>query len=221
MRSSRTSLRAARGVKFACSPTHGYIQIRAHEHEGIPMIITHHREKLINAIIYFSKRTKNLGKTKLMKLLFFFDFYHFRETGKSATGLDYYAWEMGPVPADVWRELRIGAMREDLRDAVTVAEDEEFQQIRSKAKFDDCHFTGRELRLLKKVSCIFKEATADQMVEVSHLPNEPWHRTIQEKGPSAKIDYLLAIDMKSNLSVEEAKERQNEIAEMHEAFGVL
>jgi hypothetical protein len=26
------------------------------------------------------------------------DFTHFRETGRSVTGLDYQAWKMGPVP---------------------------------------------------------------------------------------------------------------------------
>lgn len=183
------------------------------------MIVTHHREKLINAIIYFSKHTSNLGITKLMKLLFFFDFHHFRETGKSSTGLDYYAWEMGPVPKDVWKELS-SSIQKDLADAITVNISEDFHQIKAKAKFDDLHFTPRELRLLEEVSCVFKEATADQMVEASHLPNEPWYRTLNEKGPSAKIDYILAIDMKSKLSVEEARERQEEIAETHEAFGV-
>jgi len=62
------------------------------------MIITHQRDKLINAIIYLSSNTNYCGKTKLMKLLYFRDFKHFRQTGKSVTGLDYYAWEMGPVP---------------------------------------------------------------------------------------------------------------------------
>ena len=48
------------------------------------MIITHHREKLINAIIYFANNTKRCGKTKLLKLLYFLDFRHFKQTGKSS-----------------------------------------------------------------------------------------------------------------------------------------
>ena len=38
------------------------------------MIIDHHREKLIDAIIYFVLNTKYCGKTKLFKLLYFLDF---------------------------------------------------------------------------------------------------------------------------------------------------
>jgi len=77
------------------------------------MIITHHREKLINAIVYFARHTKNCGRTKLMKLLYFLDFKHFAQTGKSVTGQKYFAWDFGPVPAEVWHEFEKG-MKADL-----------------------------------------------------------------------------------------------------------
>jgi hypothetical protein len=50
-------------------------------------------EKLINSILYFIKKVKYPGKTKICKLLFNLDFTHFKETGKSVTGLNYYAWK--------------------------------------------------------------------------------------------------------------------------------
>lgn len=60
------------------------------------MLITHEREKLINAIIFFANHTKHLGKIKLFKLLYLLDFEHFRQTGQNVTGLDYRAWKFGP-----------------------------------------------------------------------------------------------------------------------------
>ena len=33
-----------------------------------------------------------------MKLLYFLDFMHFKQTDKSVTGQDYFAWMTGPVP---------------------------------------------------------------------------------------------------------------------------
>src|SRR5947209_11343888 len=69
------------------------------------MIITHDREKLLNALAYFIENTSWYGKTKLYKLLYFLDFEHFKETGRSVTGLDYFAWEMGPVPAALQNEI--------------------------------------------------------------------------------------------------------------------
>jgi hypothetical protein len=70
----------------------------------VAMLIHHEREKLINAILCFAHETQCLGKIKLFKLLYLLDFEHFRQTGRSVTGLDYQAWKFGPVPIDVMEE---------------------------------------------------------------------------------------------------------------------
>jgi hypothetical protein len=69
------------------------------------MLITHEREKLINAILFFVEHTLHTGKTKLFKLLYLLDFEHYRETGRSVTGLSYYAWKLGPVPVALDEEI--------------------------------------------------------------------------------------------------------------------
>jgi len=75
------------------------------------MLISRDREKLVNAIVFFAGNTRYCGKTKLFKLLYLLDFHHFRETGRSVTGLEYRAWKHGPVPFDdshfTKRELRL------------------------------------------------------------------------------------------------------------------
>ncbi len=184
------------------------------------MIITNHREKLINAIIYFTKKTKYCGKTKLLKLLYFLDFSHFRESGRSVTGLDYFAWDKGPVPKDLFEELS-GDMKPDLKNAIKIVQIENFQKITPRKKFDDKYFTNREIRLLKHWSFIFKEAKSDDMVNVTHLSNKPWEKTLKEKGEYQKIDYLLSIDNGENsLTINEAINRMEEISEMNKIFGV-
>ena len=183
------------------------------------MIITHHRKKLINAIIYFAKNTKYCGKTKLLKLLYFLDFFHFKQTGKSVTGLDYFAWEMGPVPKVLFEELS-GNMKPDMKDAINELPTEGFQQIRPKKKFDDVYFSKREKKLLEDISFIFRDAKAEDMVESTHLKNKPWDRTLKEKGEFQKIDYMLSIDSGIEcLSYDEAKERMQEISEVRQLFG--
>lgn len=183
------------------------------------MIITHHREKLINAIIYFAANTKYCGKTKLLKLLYFLDFRHFKQTGKSITGLDYYAWNMGPVPKDLFNELT-EKMDSDLKAAIHDLPQEGFQKIRPKKKFDPKYFSNQEMNLLKDLAFIFKDAKADDMIESTHLKNEPWDRTLKEKGEFKKIDYMLAIDSEIvSLPYNEAKERMEERLEMLKIFG--
>ncbi|RZB35728.1 MAG: hypothetical protein SRB2_02855 [Desulfobacteraceae bacterium Eth-SRB2] len=174
------------------------------------MIIIHHREKLINAIIYFANNTIYCGKTKLLKLLYFLDFRHFKQTGKSITDLDYYAWDMGPVPKDLFNELT-EKMNPDLKAAIHDLPQEGFQKIRPKKNFDPQYFSNREMKMLEEIAIIFKNAKADEMVESTHLKNEPWDRTLKEKGEFKKIDYMLAIDSEIvSLPYNEAKERMEE-----------
>jgi len=184
------------------------------------MIITHHREKLINAIIYFADHTRYCGKTKLLKLLYFLDFGHFRETGKSVTGLDYYAWQMGPVPKDLFEELS-GVVKPDLKAAIHELPGKEgFQKIRPKKKFDRQYFSRKEMRLLEDLSYIFQDTKAEDMVESTHLMNEPWDRTLKEQGQFKLIDYMRAIDSDIvSLPYEEAMERHQERVEMARIFG--
>ena len=184
------------------------------------MIVTYHREKLINAIIYFAAHTKYCGKTKLLKLLYFLDFKHFKQTGKSVTGLDYFAWQMGPVPRELFEELS-GNMNPDLKASIHELPKEGFQQIKPKKRFDDQYFSKKQMKLLEEISFIFKDAKADDMVESTHLKNEPWDLTLKQKGEFKQIDYMLAIDSEIvSLPYEEAKERLQERSEMHKIFGV-
>jgi len=183
------------------------------------MINTHYREKLINAIVYFAANTEFCGKTKLMKLLYFLDFKHFKETGKSVTGMQYDAWEMGPVPVPVFDELS-GAMKPDFAVAIRTVVHNELQRIIPRQKFDGKYFTKREKRILENLAFIFKDAQADDMIESTHLYNSPWYITKKEKGLKQRIDYFLALDdSPESLSYQDAHDRVRERHEMYRALG--
>ena len=190
------------------------------------MLISHYREKLTEAIVYFAKNTELCGKTKLMKLLYFLDFIHFRQTGKSVTEMDYYAWDRGPVPRDLWRELsNPETMADDLRRAVAVwpvetADNKTLELITPRRKFNERFFSPRELQILEEVAFTFKEAPAALMVESAHLPRQPWDLTCREKGRGQRIDYMLGVgDTPDSLPQDVIIERQEEIRGMLEFLG--
>ena len=187
------------------------------------MNITYSREKLINAVLFFAINTKYCGKTKLMKLLYFLDFIHFKQIGKSVTDLEYYAWKEGPVPKIFFEEIT-KSPRKDISSLVSFTQKGDFQKITPiKGKNPDLeYFSQRELKILKEISFIYKNVKAKDISDISHLPNEPWSKTKNDKGMFELIDYTLAIDQDSckKLPIEIAKQRYIERQEMLANFGV-
>jgi len=186
---------------------------------GEPIFIRHNREKMLNAMIFFLKNTKKCGKIKILKLLYFLDFIHFKQTGRSVTDLRYFAWEKGPVARELFYEL--SKPKDDLKNHIAILPSSpgEFLKMIPRKKFDQKYFSKRELKIMAQVADIFKEADANEMSEVSHLPNEPWDKTKKFKGISAEIDYMLSLDnTKESLSKERAQEIVNEREEVRLLF---
>lgn len=155
----------------------------------------------------------------MYKLLYFLDFTHFKETGRSVTGLEYFAWKQGPAPKQLHSELENPPP--DLNDHVALIKtnDSAFVCIKVKKRFDKKYFSKRENRLLEQLSIIFRDAKAEDMVEASHLPNEPWDKTKNKKGFFASIDYFLALDnTPESITEDEAKERASDREQIEVAF---
>ena len=166
--------------------------------------------------------------TKLMKLLNFFEFEHFNQTGYPSIGLEYFAFEKGPVPKKFWLEVKDGIVPDDLKDKVVInvktseyTNKKETEFIaRANAKVDFSIFTPREKKILEKLAFIYKDATAKDMSEISHEADRPWEITRREKGPNAEIDYLLALDEDSPVDREEAEENLRDLFYFLKAFDI-
>lgn len=151
--------------------------------------------------------------TKLSKLLYFFDFDHFKQTGYPAIGLEYFAFDHGPLPRKLWAEMQGGTVPEDLKAKVTInnksgelgRRETEFKP-KAGAEVDLSIFTRREQEILKKLAFIYIDASGKTMSDISHEDRRPWEITRREKGDKAEIDYILAIDENSTISREEAEQ---------------
>lgn len=175
-----------------------------------------YRKKLLNSVLFFAKNTKYLNLTKLLKLLYFLDFTHFKQTGYPSIGLEYYAFEWGPVPKDFWSEIKDGNVPEDFEGKLSlILKTDEFDvkkgiEIRAIESPDLTIFTPREIKILKYLADIFRDARGKDMSEVSHLPKQPWDITRKKSGKNQLIDYLLCIDEKSGVSLDDARESLKE-----------
>ncbi|MEQ1559813.1 MAG: Panacea domain-containing protein [Methyloglobulus sp.] len=184
------------------------------------MLILHEREKLIQIIIFLAKNTLYCGKTKLFKLLYFLDFEHYMQTGRSVTGLEYSAWKMGPVPTALADEIE--SPEPDMAEALMFAEvptnyGRPMLSIKPIKDFNDELFSKREKKLLEMLEQEYKNSKAEDMIEATHLENMPWDRVYnQEHSPMGLIPYAYAL--KANES-EEMLKIIDERKEMIKAIG--
>ena len=172
-------------------------------------------EKILNGIKYFVIKTHNVGRTKLFKLLYFWDFMHFKKYGMNVTGYEYYTYPFGPVPKELYDYINKNELPEFLSGKLSIIEDDEedeedsfkrFKVVLEKRKVESDCFSPNEYAILEEVAYIFKEATAKQMTDITHLKNTPFDKT-QKQGMFIPIDYFLAIDEETELDIEEIKER--------------
>jgi uncharacterized phage-associated protein len=164
------------------------------------MFLSYRREKLLNAIVYFVRNTKYCNTLKLFKLLNFLDFEHYRQTGKSVTGLRYKAWRKGPVPDQLWVEIKTAAP--ELTGVVEIVEhkgenkdDLTRRDFKPKARFDDKYFSKREMQIMERLAFFFKELRAEDMSKFSHGKKMPWEKVYRGEGaPPETIPYELAFE---------------------------
>ena len=131
-----------------------------------------HVEKLFALIEFFCLK-EQIYKTKLMKLLFYADFKHYKDFGRSITGSRYAHLPYGPVPDqyDVWLSTLV-AENPTISKEELWFNDHPTEMILSQESPDISAFENSELLILAKVKEFFKDYSAKMITDFSH----------QEKG---------------------------------------
>ncbi|MGD0795226.1 MAG: Panacea domain-containing protein [Dehalococcoidales bacterium] len=175
-----------------------------------------YRNKLLNAILFFSKNTRHCNKTKLLKLLYHLDFIHFKQTGFPSIGLTYYTYKEGPVPVRFWKEIQHGEVPPDFRGKFEIKiahypkpTDREYTFV-ALVEPDLSVFSPRERRILTALANTYQYKSATQISEATHLPRQPWHTTKVTSGLSKPIDYLLSLDEQTDIPWDKARENLSE-----------
>ncbi len=164
----------------------------------MPVLTRSERQRLLQAVVFFASHTQHCGKIKLFKLLYLLDFEHFRQTGKSATGLDYQAWKFGPVPIELMQEWE--DLGPDLARLVQIVEEKVIDyerqavQVKDGVQFDAEPFSPRQLRIMRALAEQYRNTYSPKMIDVTHAQNGAWDRVWQDgQGAFRAIPYELAI----------------------------
>jgi uncharacterized phage-associated protein len=187
-------------LQLALQPAAAYFKSHGREPLDVdpaPMLISRERQKLIQAIVFFAANTKYCGKVKLFKLLYLLDFTHFRETGRSVTGLEYRAWKMGPLPLDLMQEW--DQPEPDLVAAVDIVSEQVIdyggEQIVARVPTDESLFTKRELRMMHELATRFSDEMTRPHINFTHAERGPWDKIWDDgRGNNARIPFTLAIE---------------------------
>lgn len=123
--------------------------------------------KFVHMVLFFLK-DENLYKTKLNKLLFYSDFYFYKENVRAISGSRYRASDFGPVPSE-YDAIYNWLMKKNI-----IKAKEEFniyvvsESLSANLSFDKSLFNENELATLEYVKKKFKGFNATQMKEYSH-----------------------------------------------------
>lgn len=127
-------------------------------------------KRFVEMVVFFASNAEP-WKTKLNKLLFYADFFHYKQFGYSITGAEYMAIKMGPVPKNFNSIFEYASTQEVINIAFTEFSNggigEQFFPSNSHV-FDDTLFNEEELNTLNMVLMKFKDVSTGDIIKISH-----------------------------------------------------
>jgi uncharacterized phage-associated protein len=134
--------------------------------------------KLANLILYISnhKDVKNLGITKLWKLIYFVDATALRDCGESVTGSEFIKYEHGPVPSRGEKILKQLRRKNQVTTESKTLHGHLLTNVLPSDDADLSLFSEDELQIMSKICRRYGALTAQKLSELSH--QEPsWRLT--------------------------------------------
>lgn len=149
--------------------------------------------KVGNAMIFLSTKIPGLQRTKLLKLLYILDEFSIEKSGIPFFNLQYKLWKLGPVPQEIFIELKDKLRHFDKYIRI------EADCIHPKSAFCDDEFSDNDIDLLHFVAEKFKHTPGKNLVEYTHRPHSIWRDTAQrynlyhelESGEIGSTDIIL------------------------------
>lgn len=145
------------------------------------------QKKLEELIVYLGAhpQVKNLGLTKLWKLIYFVDSEAKRDGGNSVTGSEFIKYDHGPVPSRGQRHLSKLVKAGEVKTSQRTLGDKVLNEVISSRPTNPSAFSRREIEIIDSVCERFGQESAINLSRLSH--KEPaWHYAdkMQKLSPS-------------------------------------
>ncbi len=162
-------------------------------------------DKLGNTIIYIAEHTKNLYKTKLLKILYLIEESSVKKYVRPFLNLDFYVWQMGPISKELFVELS-NECPTILSDYIyfekAMGDFGETTRIIPKKDFSDDEFSESDLNLMELIVSQFADKSGKSLVEFTHQPHSLWYQFAEREGLLRDFDLkrINTSDVKIDLS---------------------
>lgn len=178
-------------------------------------------EKLINAILYAIEEFPDIGKTRLMKFVFFVDLISYNETGQTLLEDEYKRMPWGPVPYESFCLTGFSNRFFDVEEVQLTPEKKRFI-FPLKVKSNHSIFSEKEIELFNRILRLFKKMSAEEISDFTHQFSLWKNIEDQELIPLKmfKLDEYERFQLISTFAYDEAVELSREIAPLFETCGI-
>lgn len=140
---------------------------------------------LRNMILFFAAPINGVLKTKLMKLLWYADFLHFRLFSKSISGTTYVALPFGPAPDEYEYYLSEMRLKNEISIEETMVGGHPAYKIHSRKVPDIEAFPPTAEKVMKRIHEYFSKMGSNEISDLSHQ-EEGYKKTKKGKPISYK-----------------------------------
>ncbi len=149
-------------------------------------------EKFCAMVLFFAHKSRELLKTKLMKLLNYSDMIFYKENGISISGVRYTHLPYGPVPENF--DILLGTMAADYIVHIEVFYDNGYEkhQVIPEAEMPDGVLSGDEIAVLER---IYEKFAGFGSVDISNYSHKERGYTETKKGEIISYAYAKDIEL--------------------------
>lgn len=135
-------------------------------------------------LAYIANKIPDIHLRKLLKIVYLIDEHFTKMRGFPLTWFDYYAWEKGPVAPEVYA-IKDGSFSEFVS-VIRNKEDKRVVNSIQKHEFliykEMDEFSQSEISEIDKLLIKFKDKSADDLSDMTHIPDSLWSKVVSENN---------------------------------------